>query len=151
MWSSKQSLLSVTQIILTCKDKECGFVFKSPSLQGANLDDNNNDERKRTTDFAVNIMYVIGFESVGDDGGVEAAQILGLLGLPNDTTMESRSFPTIEERINPKMERLALDIMRENLILEVKESLTACGLDDNDFEQWKQSVIINEDGSVLLE
>jgi hypothetical protein len=55
--------------------------------------------RERSTDYAVNVLYVLGFISSGD-GGCEAAQVLGMHGLPNDTTMESRSFVTIEERIS---------------------------------------------------
>lgn len=140
-----KTICLASRIIITCKDEECGFVFDSPPPDRANLDNNKDDERHRTTDFSLNIMYVLGFESVGD-GGVEAARILGLLGLPNDTTMESRSFPTIEERINAKMEKLTSEILQENLIKEVQLSHTACGLDNSDFELWKQA-IMNPDGS----
>jgi hypothetical protein len=41
----------------------------------------------------------IGFTSCGD-GGAEVASLLALLGLPNTTTMEKRSFPMIEERMS---------------------------------------------------
>jgi hypothetical protein len=43
---------------------------------------------KELLDFAMNLLYVIGFLSCRD-GGTEAGRVLGLLfGLPNDTTME---------------------------------------------------------------
>jgi hypothetical protein len=61
--------------------------------------------------------------------------MLGLLGLPNDTTMETRSFQLIEERIAPRMKKLQDDILLENLIDEVKESLDAI-----DFALWKESI-----------
>jgi hypothetical protein len=89
-----------SRINITCKDPECAFVYNSPSPAAAILDEKD-DDRERTTDYAVNIAYILGFVASGD-GGAEAGRVLGLLGLPNDTTMESRSFPTIEERINPK-------------------------------------------------
>ena len=59
------------------------------------------DNRERNTDYAINIIYVLGLISVGD-GCVEAARLCGLLSLPRDTSMEKRSFPIIEERIGPE-------------------------------------------------
>ena len=85
--------------MLTCKRVECGFVFNSAAPSAATLSGNHDeDDQQRITDYAININYVLGFCSAGD-GGAKAACVLGLLGLPNDTTMESRSFPTLEERI----------------------------------------------------
>ena len=55
---------------------------------------------ERTTDYAVNILYVLSHLSVGD-GGREAERHLMFLGLPNSTTMEKSSFSSIEERISP--------------------------------------------------
>ena len=74
---------------------------------------------ERNTDYAINVLYVFGFISSGD-GGREAARLMGLLGIPRDTTMESRSFPTIEQRIGPTVRKLAQDIMLENLHEEVE-------------------------------
>jgi hypothetical protein len=54
------------------------------------------------------------------DGCTEAGRLLGLLGLPNDTTMESRSFTIIEERIGPAIRNITNNILHENLINEVK-------------------------------
>jgi hypothetical protein len=51
----------------------------------------NNDNYERTTDYAVNVLYVLGFMSMGD-AHTEAGRLLGLLGLPNDTTMERESL-----------------------------------------------------------
>jgi hypothetical protein len=52
------------------------------------------------SDYSLNVLYVLAFITCGD-GGAEAAKLLGLLGLANDTTMETRSFQIIEERIGP--------------------------------------------------
>jgi hypothetical protein len=101
---------------------------------------------QRTTDFAVNIQYIIGFLTSGD-GGVEAARLLGLLGLPNDTTMETRSFPTIEYRISKFVQQLSKDILFENLVEEAKLSFGAA---ENDFKFWKlaqtnKTIILTKD------
>jgi hypothetical protein len=66
---------------------------------------------------------------------VEAARILGMLGLPKDTTMQSRSFPTIEERSAPTIKQLHDEIMLENLTEEVRQSV-----DTNCFHLWKSSL-----------
>jgi hypothetical protein len=44
-------------------------------------------EHKRLFDYAVNVLYVLGFLSVGD-GASEAQRLLGLLDLPNLASME---------------------------------------------------------------
>ena len=69
-------------------------------------------------------------------GSTEAAKILGLLGLPNDTTMEGRSFHIIEERIGPIIRQLTDEILLENLIEEVRLSID----NESDFETWKQAI-----------
>ena len=73
----------------------------------------------RNTDYAVNILYVLGFIASGD-GGTEAARLLGLLGLPNSTTMQSRSFGNIEDSIGPTVVKLGDRIIYDNLCEEVK-------------------------------
>jgi hypothetical protein len=97
--------------------------------------------RERNTDAAINILYVLGFMSVGD-GCTEAGRMLGLLGLPNQTTMESRSFTAIEERISPYIQQLTNDILHENLVEEVKASVT----DPNFFNLWVQA----QQGTLVL-
>jgi hypothetical protein len=90
-----KTICLASRIMLTCKSDDCGWVFHSPESPPATLDeqsDNDSPGRSRSSDYAINILYILGFLSVGD-GGAEAARILGLLGLPNDTTMESRTFP----------------------------------------------------------
>jgi hypothetical protein len=78
-------------------------------------------------------LYVLGIISNGS-GSVEAGRLLGLLGLPNDTTMETRSFGTIEERIAPHIWQLYQDILAENLEAEVKASNSL-----EKFTLWKES------------
>jgi hypothetical protein len=95
----------------------------------------NNDNFERSTDYAINVLYVLGFISVGD-GCTEAARLLGVLGLPNDTTMESRSFTIIEERLVPLVRELLDEIIRANLIDEVKASMG----DGDDFKDWVDSL-----------
>jgi hypothetical protein len=129
-----KTITLATVIMLGCKDEDCGFIYNSPAPAAANVDDKD-DDFKRTTDYAINVLYVLGFLSSGD-GGVEAARVLGLLGLPNDTTMETRTLPKIESRIAPKLQKLTQDILLENLTEEAKVSFT----DPNDFDQWKEAL-----------
>jgi hypothetical protein len=124
-----------TSIMLKCKDPNCGFIYYSTPPAEIDIEEDNADHRERSTDYAVNVLYVLGFVSCGD-GGTEAARILGLLGLPNDTTMQSRSFNIIEDRISSKIQNFTRDLLKENLIEEVKRS-TACM---NDFDLWRQSI-----------
>ena len=79
----------------------------------------------QTTDHAIKILYALLFLSCGN-GGVEAARLLPLLGLPNDTTMESRTFPTIENRIGPTIRSLSEEIFVENIVEEVRLTIHAC-------------------------
>jgi hypothetical protein len=69
------------------------------------------------------------------NGCREAARVLGLLGLPNDTTMESRSFGIIEDRISPALQKLGEDVMLDNLTEEVRLTVSA-----NDFKVWKDAL-----------
>lgn len=108
---------------LTCESCQVDFESNEPSKRTHGRPDN----RKRSDDYAINVLYVIGFLSCGD-GGVEAARMLGLLGLPNDTTMETRSFPLIEERVGPAIRKLTEDIIQENLHKEVKKSTSEASL-----------------------
>jgi hypothetical protein len=142
---SYNTITLATTITIQCGDEECGYVYNSPSPATANLHANRPDDRKRSTDYAVNILYVLGFISSGD-GGVEAARILGLLGLPNDTTMETRTFPKIEDRISGKIQELSKDILLENLTDEVM--LLFDGNNNNDLTQWQQAL---RDPTIVLD
>ena len=75
---------------------------------------------ERSTDYALNVEYVLAFLASGDRGK-EAERVLGFLGLPNSTTMEKRSFPIIESRLTPVINSLGDEILRENLVSAVKQ------------------------------
>jgi hypothetical protein len=66
-----------THVELTCTNSDCGYIYYSnppAQVKTANV-----DKRERSTDYAINILYVLGFISCGD-GCTEAARVLGLLG-----------------------------------------------------------------------
>ena len=101
------------------KKDDCKFMAKE-SAESANLPlPEDSTEHARNTDHAVNILFVVSFIASGD-GGTEAARLLGLLGLPNSTTMQSRSFGNIEATISPVLLRLADRIIYDNLCEEVR-------------------------------
>jgi len=58
------------------------------------------------------------------------------MGLPNDTTMDGRSFHIIEERIGPIIRALTDEMLLENLTEEVRLSCD----NESDFETWKRAV-----------
>ena len=130
-----------TKLSAHCKNKRCSYIDYCAPPQAASVRLPDGAIRtERNTDYAVNVLYVLGFIGCGD-GGREAARVLGMLGLKNDTTMESRSFPTIERRIGPTIRQLTQDIMLENLYKEVKMAMTKQGtFNDNVFRQWKLSI-----------
>jgi hypothetical protein len=93
-------------------------------------------------------LYVIGFIACGE-GCTEAARLLGLLGLPNDTTMARRSFGIIEDRISNKVQELTTTLLLENLVEEAWLTMEASNAhDENDFQLWRASVL-NPTGMVL--
>lgn len=96
----------------------------------------------------MNALYVLGFVGNGD-GCTEAARLLGLLGLPNDTTMQSRSFGIIEDRMSPFIQSVTRQILLEILKLEVKRTYALLpDKDDNDYELWTNS--LGDNASVVL-
>ena len=116
-----------TSIQIICNTKACSYIDHGDPPQPAKVVLPEGSRRsERNTDFAVDVLCVLGFMMCGD-GGKEAARILGMLGLPRDTNMESRSFPTIEQRIGPTIRQLADDIMLENLIEEVEFTMRKNG------------------------
>lgn len=129
-----------TSIVSKCVNPECTCVYHSQRPAGAKLPDSPEDDRNRSTNHAVNVLYILGFLSMGD-GCTEAARLLGLLGLPNDTTMESRSFTIIEERLGPAIRGLCKDILNENLTEEARMCFEeSASQDANDFAQWQQAL-----------
>jgi len=124
-----------SQVKATCKDVNCGCILHSDPPAPTTMHENSNDNYNRNTDYAVNVLYVLGMMSNGD-GCTEAAKMLGLLGLPNDTTMEGRSFHIIEERIGPIIRQLTDEILLENLTEEVRLSVD----NQSDFDTWQRSI-----------
>lgn len=130
---------------LLCLDDTCGYIdYSSPPaaadvraggarVGGDGFGGDGSDNRERSTDYAINVAYVLVFLSCGD-GGKEAARLLGMLGLPNDTTMESRSFPIIEDRIGVVIREFNCELLLENLTEEVRLSMEdSADYDANDF------------------
>jgi hypothetical protein len=104
-----------------CKKDDCDFIDHMETPAPAKVGETT-DERARSTDYAINALYVLSFISCGD-GGTVAAHVLGLLGLPNDTTMQTRSCGIIEERLSPLILSVTMQIMLENLKDEVMLTL----------------------------
>ena len=98
-------------------------------------------EYERMTDYAVNVLYVLGFISIGD-AHTEAGWLLGLLGLPNDTTMMNRSFGMIKERIGPMLRQLCEEVLLENIDEEAKLSMNE--VDYNVWKLWKDGETIGD-------
>jgi hypothetical protein len=101
--------------------RKCGFIHYSDPRALVNI--NSKDNRERSTDYAINVLYVVGFLSVGDRG-TEAARLLGLLGLANSTTMKTRSFTIIEERISPSIRTVTNNMLLENNIIAEVRAMT---------------------------
>ena len=70
--------------------------------------------------------------------------------MPNDTTMESQTFGIIEDRISPKIQAVAANLLTNNLIEEVRLSMEASGVQDTgDFFLW-QHVLNNNNNNFVL-
>jgi hypothetical protein len=129
-----------SSIGLECTNEDCGFLYHPEPPAGTTIHLARNDNFERSTDYAINVLYVLSFISMGD-GPTEAARQLGLMGLPNDTTMKSRSFSIIEGRISPIIRDLCKDTILENLTEEARLSMEASETHDvHDFNLWKNSL-----------
>ena len=106
---------------LTCVNNEgCTYAdLCKPCGSNVPLEDDASQKIKRNTDFALNVLYVVSFIASGD-GGTEAARLLGMLGLPNNTTMQSRSFGNIERMLSPTIQEYTEELLRHNLEKEVE-------------------------------
>jgi hypothetical protein len=82
---SVRNICIASSIGIECQNEACGFLYHPEPPAGTSIHLRRPDNFERSTDYAVNVLYVLGFMSMGD-GGTEAARLLGLLGLPNDTT-----------------------------------------------------------------
>jgi hypothetical protein len=129
-----------TSVGVQCTNESCGFIFHPQPPAATTMHIERGDNFERSTDYALNVLYVLGFISMGD-GCTEAARLLGLIGLPNDTTMKSRSFTIIEDRVGPHLRQLSDDLILENLIEEARLSMELSNShDENDFRVWKESL-----------
>jgi len=131
-----------TGLRLQCSNEFCCFVDVQRPTLSADVplpDDCGSPLIERSTDYAINILYVLGFLTSGD-GGVEACRLLGLLGLPNSTTMEKRSFTIIEKRIGPILQGLCNEVLSKNLDEEVRLYYGDAADNNGDllFDLWKQ-------------
>jgi len=100
---------------------------------------------ERNTDYALNVLYILSFMASGD-GGAEAQRLLGLLGLPNVTTMYKRSFGIIQQRIAPVVAELTNAVLTDNLNREVRLCYDN-RLDDDGvplFDKWKDGNLCNQ-------
>ena len=133
-----QHVTIATSVSIACSSTKCSRIDYIDGLQKASVKLPEGSNRiERNTDYAVNVLYLLGFLTSGD-GGKEAARLLGILGLPRSTTFESRSFPTIERCIGPTVRQLADDIMLENLWEEVELTQKKAGnFSQSVFELWK--------------
>ena len=130
-----------TSLSIACESKTCSCIDYIDGLQKASVTLPAGSNRiERNTDYAVNVLYTLGFLTSGD-GGKEAARLLGILGLPRSTTFESRSFPTIEGRLGPTIRKVSDEIMLENLWGEVEatQRKEGGGFNQEVFNLWKAS------------
>jgi hypothetical protein len=129
-----------SSIGIECMNESCGFIFHPPAPAATTIHLARGDNFERSTDYAVNVLYVLGFMSMGD-GCTEAARLLGLLGLPNDTTMKGRSFGIIEDRVGPIVRDLCKETILDNLMEEARLSMATCeSQDELDYRNWKDSL-----------
>jgi rubredoxin len=143
---SIKTLCLATMLRMTCPC--CGYIYYSnPPPSKAEIGERI-DDQERSTDYAINVLYALAFLTCGD-GCKEAARVLGLLGLPNDTTMESRTFTIIEDRISPVLQKLGDDVLLESLMEEVKLEMEASNsFNVCDFDNWKRS--LNGNNEVVI-
>jgi hypothetical protein len=102
-----------------------------PLLPTTMHDDEKYNSYERMTGYAAKVLYVVGLISVGD-GATEAGRLLGLMGLPNDTTMMNRSFGMIEERVGKYVQEMCAAVIKDNIDEEAKLSMN-----EFDYNVWK--------------
>ena len=124
-----------TKIELSCLNPDCTFVHHGQEPAATKVHASNHDGYDRLTDYAVNCIYDISFIASGD-GPTEAEKLLGLLGMPNDTSMGSTTFKRIEDRLGCFIRDLADAILLGNIKAEVKATLP----NESDYDQWVRSI-----------
>jgi len=113
-----EGIASGTRISCTNEVGGCTYVAAAPPAQADVPMGDGRIRTGRNSDYALNICFVLSFIQSGD-GGTEAARVLGLCGLPNSTTMQSRTFGTIESTIYPVIEGITERILFSNMKAEV--------------------------------
>jgi len=118
---SLPSCCIATAIKLECTNELCTHIdIERPAPADVPLlPDAGSPLKERMTDCALNVLHVLSFMASGD-GGSEAERLLGLLGLPNATTMNKRSFGIMQQRIAPVVAELTDTVLLENLNKEVR-------------------------------
>ena len=125
------------RIVCTNEKHCCHIVYgQSPAPAQVPVPAGRSALKTRNTDFAANVLFVLSFLASGD-GGTEAALLLGHLGLPNSTTMGTRSFGIIETQLYPSLRRIMDEIVQENIEEEVAAQFKADGRPDEDLIKWK--------------
>jgi len=131
---------------LKCRNDFCTFLhskrpqatdFDLPASAGSPL-------VTRTTDFSVNILFVLSMLCSGD-GPTEAGRVLGPCGLPNSTTMQTCNFTNVEGRMSPMIHQLADECLRANLEKEVQLAFEDETNDEGVlmFDLWKEGKLPN--------
>jgi hypothetical protein len=67
---SYKTITIASSIEIQCKDEDCGYHYNGPSLLVANLHEND-DDRERITDYAINIQYVLAMEALKLHGSLD--------------------------------------------------------------------------------
>ena len=119
MIASFPTLCLASSIRFECTNKgSCTHVCLEKPSRAENILRDADSTRTRGGDCALNVLFVLSFIASGD-GATEAGRMCGLLGLPNSTTMKSRSFGNIEYQMSPAIQELSNSIITENLKKEV--------------------------------
>lgn len=131
-----------THTVIKCNDCvwEDGGADKPVPATNVPLFANQTPLKVRSTDYAVNNLFVLCHLASGD-GGREAGRLLGFLGLPKSTSMSQRAFTDIESRLGPVIRAVTEEIITNNLIKECKGVMEDEGTyEEASFTKWKDAV-----------
>jgi hypothetical protein len=70
-----KSVCIASSIGIECMNEVCGFLFHPQVPAGTTIHLARNDNFERSTDYAINVLYVLSFMAMGD-GSTEAARLL---------------------------------------------------------------------------
>ena len=128
-----------TSVRLVCvNDKHCCHIIygQPPAPAQVPLAAGKSPLKTRMTDFAINVLFVLSHLASGD-GGTEASLLLGHLGLPNSTTMSTRSFSIIEAQLHPALRKIMEEVVQTNIEDKVRAQFMLDGKTEEDFKNWK--------------